>query len=282
MTHLALLTDADLKTWFWWLPPHYSSFGVSIDHLFLWIFWITMVTFVAVEGVLVWFCLKYRKNPLRKAVYTHGSHKLEVAWTIIPTIIFVIIGIASNDAWAWAKNPTSSRYPRADEFKTTLKITAQQFAWHVYYPGADQQFDTDDDFSKDNFLVIPWEEPVSLDEPDGPVKAQENVNVKLASQDVIHSLFIPTLRVKQDAVPGFVGNVWFDCHTFTGPGPDGKYWFENPPMALDDDQHLEVACAELCGMGHYTMRMVMKVLPRAKYDEWIKFESANALKLKGK
>lgn len=270
MTHLALLTDAGPEKWFWY-PPVYSSFGHSIDNLFWWIFWITTVTFVAVEGVLVWFCLKYRKNPGRKAVYTHGSHKLEVAWTVIPTIIFVIIGVASNDAWAWAKNPTSSKYPRADEFKTTLKITAQQFAWHVDYPGADGKFDTDDDYRKDNSLVI----PVETDDAH-----QENVNVKLTSQDVIHSLFIPVLRVKQDAVPGFVGNVWFDCSQVTGPGDDQKYWFENAPTALDDDQHIEVACAELCGMNHYTMRMVMKVLPRAKYDEWVRMESEKARKLK--
>ncbi len=276
MTHLALLTDTPLPTWYWWIPPHYSSFGSSIDNLFYWIFAITMVTFVAVEAVLVWFCLKYKKNPARKAVYTHGSHKLEVAWTIIPTIIFVIIGVASNDAWAWAKNPTSSKYPRADEFKTTLKVNAQQFAWTVTYPGADGKFDTDDDYKLPGQLIVP------LEPKDADKDHQENVNIKLTSQDVIHSLFIPTLRVKQDAVPGFVGNVWFDCDQVTGPGPDGKYWYENPPMTLDDDQHLEVACAELCGPNHWQMRMTMKVLPRAKYDEWVKIKSAEALKLKGK
>src|SRR6185295_1510156 len=144
-------------TWKWWIPPQFSSFGPSIDHLFYWIFGITMVTFVAVELVLVYFCIKYRRNPSRKAVYTHGSHKLEVAWTIIPTIIFVAIGIFSNKAWAWAKNPTSSQYPKANEFRTTLRIKAQQFAWHVDYPGADGIFDTDDDYRIDNTLNIPFE-----------------------------------------------------------------------------------------------------------------------------
>jgi len=268
------------KTWWGWNPPTYSSFGGSIDSLFYWIFGITMVTFIGVEGVLVWFCLKYRKNPARKAIYTHGSHKLEVAWTIIPTIILVIIGIASNKAWAWAKNPTSSLYPQASEFQTTLHITAQQFAWHVKNPGADGKFDTDDDFTKDNLLVIPWEETIPPDDPNGTVKQQENVNVKLTSQDVIHSLFIPVLRVKQDAVPGFFGNVWFDCNHMTDPGQDNKYWFE--PGGVDDDEVIEVACAELCGLGHYTMRMRMKVLPRAKYDAWVALESAEALKAKGK
>ena len=233
-----------------------------------------MVTFVGVEGVLLWFCLKYKRDPNRKAVYIHGSHKLEVAWTIIPTFIFVAIGIFSNKTWGWAKNPTSSLYPKASDFQTTIRITAQQFQWNVTYPGVDGKFDTDDDFTKNGQLVIPWEK----DHDD--TAHQENVNVKLASKDVIHSLFIPVLRVKQDAVPGWVGNVWFDCNHMTDPGPDGKYAFENPPMTKDDDEIIEVACAELCGLGHFKMRMEMKVLPREKYDEWVRLESANALKFK--
>jgi cytochrome c oxidase subunit 2 len=86
--------------------------------------------------------------------------------------------------------------------------------------------------------------------------------------------------VKQDAVPGWVGNVWFDCDHMTDPGDDHKYAFENPPMTPDDDEVIEVACAELCGLGHFKMRMEMKVLPREKYDEWVRLESANALKIK--
>src|SRR6185295_6339963 len=117
------------------------------------------------------------------------------------------------------------------------------------YPGADGIFDTDDDYRIDNTLNIPFEpaEWVGSDWKSDP-NNQENVNVKLTSQDVIHSLFIPVLRVKQDAVPGFIGNVWFDCHHQTSTGSDGKYWFENPVGTADDDEHFEVACAELCGM----------------------------------
>jgi cytochrome c oxidase subunit 2 len=271
-----LFDDKLIPKWEWWIPPHYSSFGKSIDLLYYWIFVITMVTFIGVEGVLLWFCLKYKRDPNRKTIYAHGSHKLEVAWTLIPTVILAAIGIASNSAWGWAKNPTSSLYPKADEFKTTIRIIAQQFQWNVIYPGADGKFDTDDDFKKNGSMVIPWEE---MDEKTEEVRVQENVNVKLTSQDVIHSLFIPVLRVKQDAVPGWFGNVWFDCHHKTYAGDDGKYAWENPGKP-DDDEVIEIACAELCGMGHYKMRMEMKCVPRDKYDEWVRLESAKALKEK--
>jgi len=152
---MTLLFDDRLPTWEWWILPQCSSFGYSIDNLFYWIFAITMVTFVAVEGVLLWFCLKYKRDPNRKAIYIHGSHKLEVAWTIIPTFIFVAIGIFSNETWGWAKNPTSSLYPKASDFQTTIRITAQQFQWNVTYPSTDSKFDTDDDFTKNRQLVIP-------------------------------------------------------------------------------------------------------------------------------
>jgi cytochrome c oxidase subunit II len=270
-----LFEEHVIPKWEWWIPESHSSFGASIDFLFYVIFVITMVTFIGVEGVLLWFCLKYKKDPNRKTIYVHGSHKLEVAWTLIPTVILVAIGIASNRAWGWAKNPTSSLYPKADDFQTTIRVTAQQFQWNVTYPGVDGKFDTDDDFTKNGQMVIPWEET-----PKDP-KHQENINVKLTSKDVIHSLFIPVLRVKQDAVPGWVGNVWFDCDHKTLTGPDGKYAWENPGKP-DDDEVIEIACAELCGMGHYKMRAEMKCVPREKYDEWVRLESAKALKEKGK
>jgi cytochrome c oxidase subunit 2 len=273
-----LFDDQTIPKWEWWIPHHYSSFGASIDLLFYWIFAITMVTFIGVEGVLLWFCLKYKRDPNRKTKYVHGSHVLEVWWTLIPTLILVAIGIASNKAWGWAKNPTSSLYPKADDFQTTIRVTGQQFQWNVTYPGADGVFDTDDDYTKNGQMVIPWEEVVN--EKTEEVRHQENVNVKLTSKDVIHSLFIPVLRVKQDAVPGWVGNVWFDCHHRTYEGTDGKYWFENPPGTPDDDEVIEIACAELCGMGHYKMRAELKVIPRDKYDAWVRLESAKALKEK--
>lgn len=254
-------------TWKLWLPPNYSSFGKDIDVLYLWIFWITMITFVVVELAMVWFCFKYKRDPARKAVYTHGSHKLEVIWTVVPAVILVALGVFSGSTWAKIKNSTDASYPK--DFQTTLRITAQQFAWNVTYPGADQAFDTDDDFTLKNSLNVPYE---PTDEA-GNVTREENVLIKLTSMDVIHSFFCPVLRIKQDAVPGYVGNMWFDAQKRpTSPGPDGKYF-------TGDDEVYEVACAELCGLGHSRMRMQLKALPRDVWEKWVGEQSAEASKL---
>jgi cytochrome c oxidase subunit 2 len=264
-------------TWKWWLPPNHSSFGGDIDLMFYWIFWITMVTFVGVELAMVYFCFKYKKNPARKAVYTTGSHTLEVAWTVIPAVILVALGVASAKTWALVKNPADPNYPT--KFQTTVKIVAQQFAWNVWYAGIDGEIGTDDDFKETNILNIPYE-PVDAK---GKTTTEENVRVMLTSQDVIHSLFIPVLRVKQDAVPGYVGNLWFDCQRMTWPGPDGKHLTGDQTMAddgitrLDWEESYEIACAELCGMGHSQMKMLMKAVPRADWEKWMTAKSKAAL-----
>ena len=264
---MLLVQTTDLApTWKWWLPPNYSSYGDDIDTAFYWIFWITMITFVIVEGALVYFCFKYKKNPARKAVYTHGNHKLEVAWTVIPAVILVALGVSASNTWAKIKNSSSPDYPK--EFQTTIKITAQQFAWTVTYRGADGQLDTADDVT---FPQIPQNQLIVPAEVDP--EHQENVLVKLTSKDVIHSFFCPVLRLKQDAVPGYVGNMWFDVTRATRAGSDGKYFSQ-------DAEVYEIACAELCGLGHSTMRMQMKALPRAEFDRWIAEQNAIAAKKK--
>jgi cytochrome c oxidase subunit 2 len=259
--------------WKWWLPPGYSSFSKDVDTLFYWIFWITIVTFVLVEGALVYFCFKYRKHATRKSVYTHGSHNLEVAWTVIPAVILVALGVFSNKTWAMIKNSTSPDYPKA--FQTTLKITAEQFAWNVTYPGADGKFDTDDDFTIKNQLNVPYE--TDKDHP-------EKIRIMLTSKDVIHSFFVPVLRLKQDAVPGYVGNVWFDVNRKTYEGPDGipltsdvKYAADGTTV-VDKEEYYEVACAELCGLGHSKMRMEMRAVPRADWEKWVAQKSAEEKK----
>lgn len=266
------------ESWKWWLPPHYSSYGGEVDTLFHWIFWITMVTFVGVELVMLWFCFKYRRNPARKTIYSKGSHTLEVAWTIIPAVILVGLGVASTKTWAKIKNPSDPSYPT--EFQTTVKIVAEQFAWNVTYPGIDGKFDTEDDFTLRNALNVPYE-PVDAQ---GNVVEEENVRVMLTSKDVIHSFFAPVLRLKQDAVPGYIGNIWFDVRRPTYAGPDGRHLTGDIKLSADGlttvdwEEAYEIACAELCGLGHSQMKMQLKAVPRADWEEWMRQKSSEAKK----
>jgi len=208
-----------------WLPEDVSTYGVHIDQMFHAIYIVTAITFVLVEVALIVFLIRYRHRPGRRAVYTHGNTALEIAWTIAPAVILVILGVVSNQWWNYIK----ASVPPTDFH---VRVTAKQFNWEVLYPGPDGKFDTADDVKLDNDLTVP---------------VHKVVRVTLKSRDVIHSFFLPNLRLKQDAVPGRDIDVWFEA-TKTG-----KY---------------EMPCAELCGFGHSGMKGWLFVQSADEYQRW--------------
>ena len=230
-----------------WLPENVNPYGDEIDRLFYWILWATGAVFVGVEVFFLWCLVAYRARPGRTAHYTHGSTTVEIIWTAIPALILVAIGVASKSAWTKVRET-----PPEDPY--VIEVTARQFEWHVKYPGPDGDWGepadggmyrgTGDEFMKVNQFIVP---------------ANRKVLVRLTSQDVIHSFFVPQLRVKLDAVPGLVG----------------KFWFESRRATTDEDEW-EVACAELCGLGHTRMRGIMKALEPAAFDEWVRAEAIDA------
>ncbi len=211
----------------WLLPPHASTFGPDIDRIYYIILWITGITFVLTEVALLYFLVKYRHKEGRKAAYIHGNVKAEIIWTVIPTLIVVGIALMSMGVWDTVRNPNSIP---ADAIP--MIVTAKQFEWNVTYAGLDGRLGTGDDFDVRNQLHIPVDRPVV---------------VHLRSDDVIHSFFLPDMRVKQDAVPGLETPVWFEA-TQTGEFP--------------------LACAELCGLGHYTMDARLTVHSAAEFADW--------------
>jgi heme/copper-type cytochrome/quinol oxidase subunit 2 len=118
----------------WWLPPDRSVHGPAIDNLFYWIFWITMIAFVAVELLLVIFLIQYRSRPERKkAHFTHGNTRLEMAWTLAPAIILAGLALGSKKVWDdYRYSPTSD-----DPNRATILLVGQQFKWNIIYPGPD-------------------------------------------------------------------------------------------------------------------------------------------------
>src|SRR5204862_6791936 len=91
----------------WWLPLKASTFAGPIDGLFLAILIITGIAFVVVEVGLIWFVIKYRQRPGRKAFYTHGNARAEVIWTTIPAVTMVALGLMSNRCWVRTKGRNS-------------------------------------------------------------------------------------------------------------------------------------------------------------------------------
>ncbi|REJ68581.1 MAG: cytochrome c oxidase subunit II [Planctomycetota bacterium] len=211
-----------------WFPVDISEYGYVIDDLFMAILWMTGIVFVATEICLVWFMMRYDRSRNSQPVkFTHGSHTLEVVWTILPAATLLFIAIYQMNAWA------NTKIRRPDEPGLTVEVVARQFEWRLRYPGKDGEFDTPDDIYHVNDLHVP---------------VDEDILVRLKSQDVLHSFFLPNLRVKQDAVPGMDIPVWFKAKK------NGAY---------------DLVCAELCGWGHYKMRGRLTVQSRADFDQWL-------------
>lgn len=226
----------------WWFPTAISSHAAALDRQFLITIIVVGLAFTAAQvglGYMVW---KYREDSTRsRAVYTHGSSRLEVIWTIVTAIIFIGLAVMGQSVWA------SLRFNDAPAGSFQVEVVAQQFQWNFHYPGSDGVFGKSDpnliDDSALNFIGLDEADPKAKDDAVHSVlavPAGRPVELLLRSKDVIHNFWVPQLRFKQDLVPGMVIRVHFTANT------PGKY---------------ELACAELCGQLHFKMKSYMLVLP---------------------
>jgi len=212
-----------------WLPENVSTFGQSVDNLFHAIYWLTLIVFILVMGTLIVFLIKYRHQEGKKADYIEGSTTLEIAWTAATTVIVFVLAMFSYPQWNNIKSPT--QFPENPD--VVVQVSGKQFNWDMTYPGPDNEFGTDDDLELENELHVPM---------------NAVVHIRLTAEDVIHSFFVPQLRLKQDALPNRFINVWFEATKA------GRY---------------EIPCAELCGFGHSGMLGYLNVHEQADYDAWV-------------
>jgi cytochrome c oxidase subunit 2 len=203
----------------WWFPGDglaHSSLGGRIDDLFYLILVIVSVTFIGTQVALGYVLWKGATiKPEDKVLFSHGSHSLEVIWTIVPSGILLYIALYQMDVWA------EYRMSFPNKTEPVAEVTARQFEWRIRYPARGKRLlptPQPDDVYTVNELHVPTGRPVSI---------------SLRTEDVQHSFFVPELRVKQDAVPGLTIPVWFD---------------------VDQRRSYELVCAELCGWGHYKMK----------------------------
>ncbi len=226
-----------------WLPEDVSAFnGRIVDQLFYLILALTGVIFIGTGLALFAFMWKYDAAKNTEAVkYTHGNHALEVVWSILPAGTLLFIAIFQMDAWASSKmrrpmlpGPDAQLGTADDVPRPALAlVTGRQFEWRIRYPGSDGVLQTADDIYTVNELHIPINEEIVL---------------QIESEDVLHSFFLPNLRIKQDVVPGMKQEIWFKA-TKTGT--------------------YDIVCAELCGWGHYKMRGRLVVDTPEQYRQWL-------------
>jgi cytochrome c oxidase subunit 2 len=235
----------------WWLPRNVCVYGGEVDDLYYIILWVTAFFFVLTEGILIYNMWSFGYQPGRKAEYAHGNHRLEIVWTVVPAGILLFIAFAQIGAWERIKY--RSRLPEPEQI---FEVSARQFEWRIRYPASTKPA------NPETWSNIPESDDVYVVNEVHIWKGGK-VKLYLKTRDVIHSFFLPNLRIKQDALPGKVIPVWFEATDFnTKWNEEKKSW--------DITENWELACAELCGWGHYKMQGKLVVHPdRADFDRWL-------------
>ncbi len=231
----------------WWLPPVASVHGLEVDRLFYTTLVVTGIVFVGVHLLLAVFVWRYGARGGERASYWHENRTLELTYTLIPTVI--LLSMVSMGAVVWTR--IHSAPPSG---ALVVDVRAEQFGWLARYPGPDGIFGRIAPqliHNINNPMGLDPTDPATADDivsRDVHVVVNKPVRVRLHSKDVIHSFFLPQFRVKQDVVPGMTIEIWFT------PTKEGDY---------------EIACAELCGVGHYIMRGKLKVESQEAFDAWL-------------
>jgi len=238
--------------------PVASEHGVITDELF----WITMavtgVVFLITHILLFVFPYKYQYKEGRKASFYPENHKLELIWTVVPGVVMAGLVISGWMAWSDITAP-------APEKAHVVEIMGYQFAWDVRYPGKDNVLG-DYDYrliNASNSHGIDFTDKNSIDDFPSPkvvIPKGEPVLFKIRARDVLHSVFAPHMRLKMDAVPGMPTRFWFVPTKTTA---------EMRAELKDPEFEYEIACTEICGRGHFSMKKVIEVVEPAEYQKWL-------------
>ena len=238
-----------------------SEQGKNIDTM-LWItIAVTGSVFLVTQILLFWFAFKYQESDTRKPLFFSHSNKLELIWTGIPAIVLTVLIVFGLKYWF----KFTSEAPKGAQL---VEITGHQFGWKIRYPGKDGVLGRKNykltDPAKGNPLGVDWNDAASHDDIHVStimhVVVNKPVQLVINSQDVIHDVGLPHFRMKMDAVPGTPTTLWFTPIYTTAQMKDKT---GNPDFTY------EIACDQLCGRGHYTMRGVIIVESQADFDAYM-------------
>jgi cytochrome c oxidase subunit 2 len=239
-----------------------SDHGVLIDQMLYITIALTFVVFVITQVILFWFSFKYQESDNRKAYYYPHNNKLELIWTVIPAIALTIL--VGFGIFYWFKITGD-----APKNAMVVEVTGSQFKWEFRYPGKDnilgKKYYKNINDAKGNPLGQLWDDPANQDDifiSGEPIHLVVNkpVHLVIGAKDVIHDVGLPHFRMKMDAVPGTPTTMWF---TPTKTTKQMREETENPGFMY------EIACDQMCGRGHYTMRGEIIVETQEEFDAWI-------------
>ena len=252
------------------LPPASSLHGAEIDSLMKVSMTLILVVFFALTPMLFFFAYKYRGKKGNTAYFFAHNNKLEVAWTVIPTIILTTLIIYGLKTWDRAMNPDISE-------STVIEVYSKQFDWTARYSGLDNTL------GESSFLLVEGKNVLGVDMLDENstddivvrevhLPVNKSVLLKFRSRDVIHSAFLPHFRVQMNCVPGLSTQFAFTPTKTTAQ------------MKESEGENFEyvLLCNKICGSAHFNMQMKFIVESEEDYNKWISSQKTlkNTLTLK--
>lgn len=210
------------------LPAQATATAGDVDRLFMLIQCTTSSILIVVLAILVYALIRFRAGRSDRAKHSTGSARVEVVLALVSFAVLMSLAFMSAGVWDTMTGRTMTAEPAA----LVVEIRPRQFQWDIRYSGNDERFGTSDDIVAINQLHVP---------------AGVDIELRLESQDVIHSFFVPEFRMKQDAVPGMTV----------------LYRFK-----VDRPDTFQIACAELCGLGHYRMMGYLTVHDPDSFRDW--------------
>ncbi len=202
------------------MPTQGTEIAKSVDNLYAFLLVISLVSCVIVIGGMIYFAIKYKRKSANDvtAYITHDT-RLEILWSVIPLILFLFVF-----AWGWVIYHDMRTMPK-DALE--IHVTGKQWAWTAEYKNG----------VKSTEVVVP---------------VGRDVRIILSAEDVLHSFYVPSFRLKQDAVPGRYTNLWFHA---------------------DKLGDFHVFCTEYCGTQHSGMMTTLRVVTQEDFDKWLTTES---------
>jgi len=240
---LAASSAAHAIAWYFQSPA--SAMARDIDWLHQVLMWIILVIFVGVFGFMFYACFAHRKSKGHQAAQFHENTTVEILWTVIPALILIVI------AWPVTKVVISQKDTSAPDL--TIKVTGYQWKW-----GYDYLKGEGEGISFVSTLATPRDQ-IEGKAPKGEnyllevdnevvVPVGKKVRVLTTAADVVHSWWVPAFGAKQDAIPGFIRDLWFRA---------------------DQEGTFRSQCVELCGKEHGFMPIVVRVVSAPEYSKWV-------------
>ncbi len=243
--------------------------GEKVDSMMYLTIVVTGIVFFITQILLFWFSYRYQENETRKSYFFPHNNRLEIIWTVIPAIVLTVLVVIGLRNWFIFTGD-------APKDALIVEVTGKQFGWIYRYPGKDNIFGKKYFRNIDpatNSLGLIWEDNTTLNQKADPAAYDDvvmeqtvylikgrPVRLVIGSRDVIHDVGLPHFRMKMDAVPGIPTTLWFTPKYTT---KEMREMSENPEFQY------EIACDQMCGNGHYSMKGVIEVVTQEEFDIWM-------------